>query len=61
MGEYSDFGRSSLAAKATDKFSRAPKSLMDKMVLDAAKQGKGTKIIDNLGERGQPFNIDIAK
>lgn len=23
---------------------------MDKMVLDAAKQGKGTKIIDNLGD-----------
>jgi RHS repeat-associated protein len=38
------------AAKTADKFSRAPKSLMDEMVLDAAKQGKGTKIIDNLGD-----------
>lgn len=31
-----------------DKFSRAPKGLMDEMVLDAAKQGKGTKIMGNL-------------
>ncbi len=38
------------AAKSADKFSRTPKSLMDEMVLDAAKQGKGTKIIDNLGD-----------
>ncbi len=32
------------------KFSRTPKSLMDQMVLDAAKQGKGVKIIDSLGD-----------
>ena len=38
------------AARGVDKFSRAPKSLMDEMVLDAAKQGKGIKIIDNLGD-----------
>lgn len=35
-------------AKTVDKFSRDPKSLMDQMVLDAAKQGKGKKIIENL-------------
>ena len=39
-----------MAAKSADKFSRIPKSLMDQMVLDAAKQGKGIKIIDNLGD-----------
>jgi hypothetical protein len=33
-----------------DKFSRQPMSLMDQMVLDAAKQGNGLKIIDNLGD-----------
>lgn len=39
-----------IAAKTADKFSRTPKSLMDEMVFDAAKQGKGQKIIDNLGD-----------
>ena len=33
-----------------DEFSRVPKGLMDQMVLDAAKQGRGIKIIDNLGD-----------
>jgi RHS repeat-associated protein len=36
--------------KGADRFSRTPISLMDEMVLDAAKQGKGIKIIDNLGD-----------
>ena len=40
----------SVATNTADKFSRTPKSLMDEMVLDAAKQGKGTKIIDDLGD-----------
>ena len=37
-------------ANVVDKFSRAPKSLMDQMVLEAAKQGKGVKIIDSLND-----------
>ncbi len=37
-------------ARTVDKFSRTPKSLMDETVLDAAKQGKGQKIIENLGD-----------
>jgi RHS repeat-associated protein len=36
--------------KPEDKFSRMPKSLMDQMALDAAKQGKGQKIMNNLGD-----------
>jgi RHS repeat-associated protein len=43
-------GIAARGAAAAGKFSRNPKSLMDRMVLDAAKQGKGTKIIDNLGD-----------
>ena len=38
------------AAKSADKFSRTPKSLMDEMVLDAAKKGKGNLIIENLND-----------
>jgi RHS repeat-associated protein len=38
------------AAAHADKFSRTAKSLMDEMVLGAAKEGKGIKIIDNLGD-----------
>lgn len=33
-----------------DKFSREPKSLMDQMVLDAAKNGAGRPIVRNLGD-----------
>jgi hypothetical protein len=40
--------RAVTVVKTADKFSRTPKSLMDQMVLDAAKQGNGVKIIDNL-------------
>jgi hypothetical protein len=47
---YDTASECSVAAKGVDKFSRAPKSLMDEVVLDAAKQGKGAKIIDNLGD-----------
>lgn len=36
------------AASTADKFSRAPKNLMDQMVLDAAKQGKGRNITDEI-------------
>jgi len=36
--------------RTADNWSRTPKNLMDQMVLDAAKQGKGQKIIDNLGD-----------
>ena len=39
-----------ITARVADKFSREPRSVMDKMVLDAAKEGKGTKIIENLGD-----------
>lgn len=53
--KYADEGATLLknadnAARTADKFSRSPKSLMDEMVLDAAEQGKGQKIIDNLGD-----------
>lgn len=33
-----------------DVFSRAPKGLMGRMVLDAAKQGKGIRIIESLSD-----------
>lgn len=38
------------AAPIADKFSRVPKSLMDEMVLEAAKKGKGQRIIANLND-----------
>ena len=38
------------ASRVADAWSRQPKSVQDQMVLDAAKQGQGTKIIDNLGD-----------
>lgn len=38
------------AASILDKFRRVPNNLMEQMALDAAKQGKGVKIIDNLGD-----------
>ncbi len=40
----------SAAAKSVDKWSRLPKSIQDKMTLEAAKKGIGRKIIDKLGD-----------
>jgi RHS repeat-associated protein len=40
----------SVAGKAIDRFSRQPLSLMDEMVMGSAKQGKGIRIIDSLGD-----------
>ena len=44
-----DAGRD-LAPNSVDKWSRGAKSLQDKLTLDAAKAGKGQKLIDNLGD-----------
>jgi hypothetical protein len=44
-----DVGKT-LSKSGVDKWIRTPNSLQDKMVLDAAKNGAGTKIIDNLGD-----------
>jgi RHS repeat-associated protein len=38
------------ARTAIDRFSRQPLSLMDEMVMGAAKQGKGIRIIESLGD-----------
>jgi RHS repeat-associated protein len=42
--------RATKAASVIDKFRRVPNNLIEQMALDAAKQGKGMKIIDNLGD-----------
>ena len=42
--------------ECVDKWSRTPKSTMDQMVLDAAKQGKGQKIIDSLNDPNPIFH-----
>jgi hypothetical protein len=42
--------RTNVITDADDKFSRTPKSVMDEMVLDAAKQGKGQRIIEKLND-----------
>ena len=39
-----------LVHNASPCWSRTPKSVQDKMTLDAAKEGGGQKIIDNLGD-----------
>jgi RHS repeat-associated protein len=63
-GQWDDFAADALSAavpfvpagaskvcKAANKgFGRTARNLMDQMVLDAAKQGKGRKIIDSLGD-----------
>ena len=38
------------ATRSGANWSRAPKSIQDQMTLDAARQGAGSKIIDNLGD-----------
>lgn len=47
LGQATKLGK---MVNKTDDFSRLPRGLMDEMVMDAAKQGKGIKIIDNLGD-----------